>query len=1562
MQHANIGNRYMGRTASSVTRLVGIGLASASLFSLQATASTIAHYRFEEGSPGTALTTATDLVGTSHMNATTPAPLGSSDVPVGVVPNLGTANSRSIDVTNGNRAFATPGGTPLDTTPFLNFTIECWVKFNTIDGYHTMVGRDDTGNPGQSGGGGSLFYLSDLPWTGLRVELLTASKNRININSSFAPAIGVWYHVATVGNSAAGTLTLYVNGISVGETTGFDGLFVPPSGVNVPWTIGRGYWGEWWVDWFDGSIDEVRFSNAALNPEQFLNFDSSGILSFSLQPVPTSGFVGQTLSLNALASGFPSYQWQKSTDNGVTWTDIEGAFAFALPFNPATYDDNGRYRVVATKDGNSITSNAVPLTISYPSPTLVAPPNTSNVLEGLDIVLNGTATGLGNLTYAWSFNENPITGADGPILSLPSITTAEAGNYTVTVTDDAALASGLPATVRIHTITLGVLSANQVTVAYYRFENGADGQTVVTVPDLAGNNDLATQGSPTFTSNVAVPMIARTGAANTLAANFPVSGNNALRTPTTGSLAAAEFRDFTVELYVRNTSRAGWQTMIGRDDDGDPGQGVGAVALFYLQKAEGSNALRVELITRSNVNIQIPSSFIMDADSWYHIAVVGNALNRTLTLYVDGVAVGTNSNFDGLFVPTPGSATAWTIGRGKWANFETDWFRGYLDEVRFSKVALPPSLFLRSSSDSALPPPVVTAAPRHATVRVTDSANFSVAATGQGSLAYQWYHNGNLLNGETSSTLSLTDITTAQAGTYMVTIFDDAGVELGFPPTSATLSATLQVIDTAPPARAISLNFVGAASGSATLSAEIGSMTSADPVGFLSVAGWNNSAAVTGVATSPSPVALNENDGQPSGSLATWFASLTSAAPTAAGVPAAKSADRRLFHGSIETRGQVGSTVTITNVPFVAYDVYVYVAGGPIGNIGAASIDREASPTYYYRLLAHDALNSPTAHLPYMLGAATSISGAQAAPSATFVRFAGISGSDFTITVRDAVNNAAAGGITGISIIDRTPSGAAYPPMIVTTPISQMKRSGSTATFTSAGVATHSGTISYQWQKDGVNLQNQTAATLQLANVTGDSSGVYTVVVTEQSTIGSASIARSASLVVLDDNRRLLISGDINGAGPTFSGNGILRLDGESSADLGVGSTVWNGIAGGAGATTRPLSRESAGLTLPSVTFSYSGSEGVVDDPGTGGIGPSAANALIRDFIFTANQTVPLNASISGLDPFVGKRATLLVYAYGTLSTAFFQNTTSDTATITVAAANNYLGLAPKATTTSDFGGRDLVHNNLDATAGESAAYVSFDVVVGPGGTVAWSLGPDSDGGRIPLVGFQLLITNDDIGPQVPGNLSATASTDQVSLSWLASTGASSYSIKRSATPGGPYQTISAGVVTGTSYVDTSVTGGATYYYVVAAVNALAQSANSDEASATPVSLHTPLQSWRLTHFGTSTNSGNAADLADPDGDGIPNLLEFALGTNPMAPSSLPVTFGQSEGGALTLTFTPVVDSRLSYAIEATSALSTGWTVVHNYGSFTSPAAVTYTDDATGAAQRFLRLKVTSTE
>jgi len=85
--------------------------------------------------------------------------------------------------------------------------------------------------------------------------------------------------------------------------------------------------------------------------------------------------------------------------------------------------------------------------------------------------------------------------------------------------------------------------------------------------------------------------------------------------------------------------------------------------------------------------------------------------------------------------------------------------------------------------------------------------------------------------------------------------------------------------------------------------------------------------------------------------------------------------------------------------------------------------------------------------------------------------------------------------------------------------------------------------------------------------------------------------------------------------------------------------------------------------------------------------------------------------------------------------------------------------------------------------------------------------------------------------PAAPTGLTATGGANQVSLSWTASSGATSYNILRSTTSGGPYTQV--GTSATTSFVDPGLLCNTTYFYVVQASNGSCASGNSAEASAT---------------------------------------------------------------------------------------------------------------------------------
>lgn len=104
------------------------------------------------------------------------------------------------------------------------------------------------------------------------------------------------------------------------------------------------------------------------------------------------------------------------------------------------------------------------------------------------------------------------------------------------------------------------------------------------------------------------------------------------------------------------------------------------------------------------------------------------------------------------------------------------------------------------------------------------------------------------------------------------------------------------------------------------------------------------------------------------------------------------------------------------------------------------------------------------------------------------------------------------------------------------------------------------------------------------------------------------------------------------------------------------------------------------------------------------------------------------------------------------------------------------------------------------------------------------------------------LFDNMTLAPAAPTNLQAAAGAGQVSLTWTAVSGATSYSVYRG-TSSGTETLLASGVATAT-YLDTSVVAGTTYYYQVTASNVGGESSKSNEASAAAIALwntQTPL-------------------------------------------------------------------------------------------------------------------------
>jgi autotransporter-associated beta strand protein len=394
-------------------------------------------------------------------------------------------------------------------------------------------------------------------------------------------------------------------------------------------------------------------------------------------------------------------------------------------------------------------------------------------------------------------------------------------------------------------------------------------------------------------------------------------------------------------------------------------------------------------------------------------------------------------------------------------------------------------------------------------------------------------------------------------------------------------------------------------------------------------------------------------------------------------------------------------------------------------------------------------------------------------------------------------------------------------------------------------------------------------------------------------------------------------AGDVtNYTGGTIIEGGVLRVSSDAKLGL-IGPFVGTGAAGTVGAPAAPISAFPNQIIL------------------NGGTLQATTTA---DFVLNAKRGIglgPISGSTGGTGTLWVDSGIKLTYA-GAIASA--GNTGSNTlvkngaGTLALDGASAFSGVTQ--VSAGSLGGVGTLSSNVTVASGGALA-------PGNGG-----IGTFTIAGQLTLNSGAAL--NMELGApgtsdlvQLNGALSV-AGTTTINLSGLTGFGIGTYTLLSSTSP-----------VSTSNFVIGSVPSGF----------GGTLSASGGVLSVTiGVQTTTALESWRQTHFGSTSNSGNGADSADPDNDGLTNLLEYATNSNPMVTGISPLTVARS-GNFLTLTYTRIADGALTYTVEGSNDLVTWSTVATannpSTGAQNTAGPVTITDTVSLTTRRFLRLKVT---
>ncbi len=193
------------------------------------------------------------------------------------------------------------------------------------------------------------------------------------------------------------------------------------------------------------------------------------------QPSNANICLGNNASFNAIVSGTNlTYQWQMSTDGGVSFTDISGETNATLSINNVTNAmNNYQYHVIvnSTTCPSAITSTNAVLTINN-GPSINAQPTSSAVCVGKNVTISASSNDP-NITYQWQVSTdggtvfNNISGETNSSIVLNNLTFSMNNNkYRVVITNVCTSVNSNVATITVNQLPLISITASPSTVIF----------------------------------------------------------------------------------------------------------------------------------------------------------------------------------------------------------------------------------------------------------------------------------------------------------------------------------------------------------------------------------------------------------------------------------------------------------------------------------------------------------------------------------------------------------------------------------------------------------------------------------------------------------------------------------------------------------------------------------------------------------------------------------------------------------------------------------------------------------------------------------------------------------------------------------------------------------------------------------------------------------------------------------------------------------------------------------------------------------------------------------------
>ena len=516
---------------------------------------------------------------------------------------------------------------------------------------------------------------------------------------------------------------------------------------------------------------------------------------------PVSLTIGTPVKLTATASSNGPVSFSLVSGNA----SLSGASLTALDSNPivvqATQAGSNDYKsasatITLKASAGSTSGGNMPPPVTVVAPSITTQPASQSVTAGVSTTLSVVASGT-SPTYQWYFNNVVISGATNSSYTIVSPNVSNAGSYTVVVTNSAGVVTSNVATLTVNLApsiatqpaSISVVSGQSATftvsatgtapLTYQWLKNG------VVIPNATSAsltlNTVSSTDAASYTVVVTNVVGSVTSSKATLTVTPVVSSPTIASQPTSLTIVQGSLASFTVvangtgnlsyQWYVNGNVIGGATSAtytINTTSASDAGSytvtvtnQVGSISSAAAQLTFNGLAPKLSIVATSNLNLNVGQTATFSAVAtgtgtlnyqWYlNGQIISGATSSTYT--IPSVALSDSGNYTVSVTNNYGSATS--------------------NQLTLAVNQLPAA-------------PLFSAQLVNQAVVVGGGLTLSANVTGVGPITYQWYLNGQLIAGATSSTYTVSRVRSANAGTYVVIATNAGG--------SSTSTSVLTVI------------------------------------------------------------------------------------------------------------------------------------------------------------------------------------------------------------------------------------------------------------------------------------------------------------------------------------------------------------------------------------------------------------------------------------------------------------------------------------------------------------------------------------------------------------------------------------------------------------------------------------------------------------------------------------------------------------------------------------------------------------------------------------------------